>query len=138
MSLVLSPDSRARIRVLIVEDDEDTRAMYAEFLTGAFDVLQAADGAEALAQAREHHPDVIVTDMTLPRMDGFELVRRFRELAATSATPIVSLSGHSGRAHEERARKAGCDRVVQKPCLPDVLAETLLQLLAESRKRSEL
>lgn len=112
--------------------------MYAEFLGSSFDVLQAPDGHEALTLAAEHKPDVIVTDMTLPGMDGFELVRRFRGLAATSTTPIVSLSGYSGRVHEERAQRAGCDRVVQKPCLPDVLAETLLELLGETRNRSDL
>lgn len=138
MAFAFPPEPRSRTRVLIVEDDEDTRAMYAEFLGASFDVLQAADGKEALALAAEHRPDVIVTDMTLPGMDGFELVRRFRGLDVTSTTPVVSLSGHSGRAHEEKARKAGCDRIVQKPCLPDVLADTLLQLLAETRKRSEL
>lgn len=111
--------------------------MYAEFLGSSFDVLLAADGQRALALVAEHTPDVIVTDMSLPGMDGFELVRRFRAFPATAGVPIVSLSGHSGRGHEQRAQEAGCNRVVQKPCLPDVLVETLLELLGESRNRSD-
>ena len=103
--------------------------MYAEFLSASFEVLQATDAHEALALAAEHRPDAIVTDMSLPGMDGFEFVQQIRRTAGTSRIPIICLSGHSGRVYEERARKAGCDRIVQKPCLPDVLADTLTQLL---------
>ena len=118
-----------------MEDHEDTREMYAQCLSTSFEVLQAADGREALAAAQQQRPDAIVTDLSLPGgMDGFELVRQLRRLAITSGIPVLCLSGHSGRMHEERARRAGFDRIVQKPCLPDVLADTLLHLLAETRK----
>jgi len=118
-----------------VEDHADTRDMYAQFLATSFEVLQAADGHEALLAAEQGRPDAIVTDLSLPGgMDGFELVRQLRRLANTRRTPVLCLSGHSGRMHEERARRAGVDRIVQKPCLPDALSDTLLQLLAETRK----
>jgi len=111
--------------------------MYAEFLGMSFEVLQAADAREALALVGRQPPDAVVADVTLPGMDGLELVRQLRRIPATSRVPVISLSGHGGRAHEERAREAGCDRIVQKPCLPDVLADTLAQLLDDARNRSE-
>lgn len=111
--------------------------MYAEFLGLSFEVLQAADAREALALVGRQPPDAVVADVTLPGMDGLELVRQLRRIDATSRIPIVSLSGHSGRAHEDRARDAGCDRIVQKPCLPDALVDTLTHLLDEARNRSD-
>lgn len=111
--------------------------MYAEFLGLSFEVLQAADAREALALVGRLPPDAVVADVTLPGMDGLELVRHLRRLQATSRIPVISLSGHGGRAHEDRAREAGCDRIVQKPCLPDVLAETLHELLGDARDRSQ-
>ena len=122
--------------MLIVEDHDDTRQMYAEFLSMSFDVIQAANGNDALAAVRQHRPDAIVTDMSLPGIDGFELVARVRGDASTSAIPVLCLSGYSGDRHEERARKAGCNRVVQKPCLPDQLAAAILEVLAETRDGS--
>jgi two-component system cell cycle response regulator DivK len=123
-------------RILIVEDHADTRQMYAAFLSASFEVIEAADGNEALAAAREHRPDAIVTDMSLPGMDGFELIQQLRREGATKDTAVLCLSGFSGERHEERAREAGCDRVVQKPCLPDALAEAIAIALAEHRDRS--
>ena len=108
--------------------------MYAQFLSSSFEILQAADGREALEAIQQHHPDVIVTDLSLPGMDGFELVRRLRRHAASSRIPVLCLSGHGGDLIEERARKAGFDRIVRKPCLPDALSDTLLQLLADTRR----
>jgi CheY-like chemotaxis protein len=107
--------------------------MYAEFLSASFEVLEAADGLEALDLAVRHRPDVIVTDVSLPGMDGFELVERLRRQAVTRRTPVVCLSGYGGQVYEERARRAGCNQIVQKPCLPDDLAVTVRQLLAETR-----
>lgn len=137
MALTFSSRNPRRLRVLIVDDDEDTRVMYAEFLGAWFEVLQAGDAREALAVVGREAPDAVVADVTLPGMDGFELVRQLRRIETARRIPVISLSGHSGLAHEERAREAGCDRIVQKPCLPDVLADTLKQLLEEPPKRSK-
>ena len=108
--------------------------MYVEFLSGSFEVLQAADGNEALAVARQHKPDAVVTDLSLPGIDGFEFVARLRRDPGTSGAAVVCLSGFSGAGHEERARQAGVDRVVEKPCLPDELAEAIFDALKQQRK----
>lgn len=121
--------------VLLVEDHPDTRVMYAEFLSDAFEVLQAADGAQALAVMRTRVPDLVITDLSLPVVDGFELLVRMRSDLALSGVPVICLSGYGGHAHEQRAHAAGCDRVLQKPCLPDTLAEVAVDVLRERERR---
>lgn len=131
-----SQETRRTPRVLIVEDHADTREMYVEYLSGTFEVIAAGDGNEALAQAKKHRPDAVVTDLSLPGIDGFELVSRLRRDPITSDAAVVCLSGFSGRSHEERARSAGVDRVVEKPCLPDALVQAIIETLAQHRDRS--
>jgi CheY-like chemotaxis protein len=115
--------------LLLVEDHADTRTMYAEFLRDLFEVDQAADGEEALAFMRKRAPDLVITDLSLPRVDGFELVKRIRGDQALKNVPVICLSGYSDDAHERGALEAGADQVLQKPCLPDRLAKAALTLL---------
>jgi two-component system, cell cycle response regulator DivK len=122
-------------RVLLVEDHADTRQMYAEFLAIEFEVVTAVDGVQALSMARSHAPDLIVTDLSLPRMDGFELIARVRSDAKLQSIPIICLSGYGGTEHEERARAAGCDRILLKPCMPDALAAVVSDEIAHAAKR---
>jgi len=130
--------NRGRLsRVLIVEDHVDTRHMYAEFLGIEFEVMTAADGEEALRKMRANVPDVMVTDLSLPGMDGFELIGRVRGDAKLQSIPIICLSGYGGHEHEQRARAAGCDRILQKPCMPDELAAVVSDMLAHVAKRRE-
>ena len=105
--------------------------MYAEYLGDTFDVMQAADGQEALALVADSIPALIITDLTLPGIDGFELVRQIRRNVSTRAIPVICVSGHGGRAHEERAREVGCTRVLEKPCMPETLAKTARDLVRE-------
>lgn len=121
--------------VLLVEDHADTRQMYAEFLGIEFEVLAAADGMEALRMMRAHAPDLIVTDLSLPGMDGFELITRVRGDAKLHSIPIICLSGYGGTEHEERARAAGCDRILLKPCMPDQLAAIVSDEIAHAASR---
>jgi two-component system, cell cycle response regulator DivK len=122
-------------RVLLVEDHADTRQMYAEFLGIEFDVLTAADGEDALRIMRVETPDLIVTDLSLPGVDGFELIARVRSDASLQSIPIICLSGYGGHEHEQRARATGCDRILQKPCMPDELAVIVSDELAHAAKR---
>jgi DNA-binding response OmpR family regulator len=115
--------------LLLVEDHADTRTMYADFLRDLFEVDQAADGEEALAFIRKRAPDLVITDLSLPRVDGFELVKRIRADEALQNVLIICLSGYSDDAHERGALEAGADQVLQKPCLPDRLAKAALTLL---------
>lgn len=124
--------------ILLVEDHQDTRLMYAEFLAGVFDVATAADGEEALGLMRGHRPDLLITDLSLPGIDGFSLIARIRQDSALGSVPIICLSGYGGHAHERLALEAGCDRILQKPCLPDTLADTATEVLrASSDRRSQ-
>ncbi len=124
-------------RVLLVEDHADTRQMYAEFLGIDFDVVTAADGEDALKIMRVRAPDVLVTDLSLPGMDGFELISKVRSDATLHAIPIICLSGYGGYEHEERARAAGSDRILQKPCMPDELAAIVNDAIAHATNRKE-
>jgi len=124
MSDVVGPTGAART-VLLVEDHVDSRAMYAEFLRIDFRVVEAGDGVAALALMEQACPDVVVTDLALPRMDGFELIARIRGDDRLRNIPVIALSGYAGTEHEERARQAGSDLVLMKPCLPETLAEAV-------------
>ena len=121
--------------VLLVEDHVDSRQMYAEFLRPNFAVVEAGDGLVALQLMEQSRPDIVVTDLALPRMDGFELVARMRADARFRDVPVIALSGYSGAEYASRAREAGSDLVLQKPCLPDELARAV-ESAAKSRKDS--
>ncbi len=121
--------------ILLVEDHQDTRQMYAEFLAIGFDVLTAPDGEQALDTVRRRHPDLVITDLSLPGIDGFQLIAAVRDDAAFREIPIICLSGYGGFAHEQRARAAGCDRILQKPCMPDTLAEVAAELIHDAATR---
>lgn len=122
----------ASARVLIVEDYEDTRQMYTKYLEYCgFEVSEARNGAEALQKAASERPDVIVMDLALPRVDGWEATRRLRAEPATQDVPVVALTGHALGGHEEVARSAGCDAFLTKPCLPDKLVAEIRRLLEQ-------
>lgn len=118
-----------RPHVLLVEDHADTRAMYAEFLGFDFDITEASDGIAALQAVAARLPDVIITDLALPRMDGYELILRLREDERLRGIPVIALSGYSGAEHEARVRAANPAGVLQKPCLPEDLAEAITEQL---------
>jgi CheY-like chemotaxis protein len=111
--------------ILIVEDFDDAREMYREFLEfSGFRVLTARDGREAVAKARESNPDLVLMDLSLPGIDGWEATRILKNDGATSHLKIVALSAHALATEGERAREAGCDGFIAKPCLPgDLLTQ---------------
>jgi len=117
--------------VLLVDDFQDNREMYAEFLAyQGFRVIQAANGVEALDQAFTNRPDIIIMDLSLPVMDGWEATRRLKADERTRRIPVVALTGHALAGHSKGAQEAGCDSFLAKPCLPD-------QLVAEIRRMLE-
>src|SRR5262245_25126762 len=116
--------------VLLVDDYPDARSMYSEYLTySGFDVLQAANGVEALEQAFGARPDVILMDLSLPIMDGWEATRRLKADPRTAAIPVVALTSHALAGSSDGAKKAGCDAFVTKPCLPDDLVKEIRKVL---------
>ena len=123
--------------VLIVEDYEDAREMYAEYLKYAgFRVAEACNGLEALDIANELIPDVILMDLALPGMDGWEATRRLKAAERTRRIPVIAVTGHALSGHSDTARKAGCDAFVSKPCLPDALVAEVRKMLDTTRKTS--
>jgi two-component system, cell cycle response regulator DivK len=117
--------------VLIVEDDLGTREMYCAFLIhSGFRIAEAHNGHQALAKAQELRPDVVLTDLAVPGMDGFELCRALRQRDATRAVPILAVTGHSEYLDQpDRFRQAGISQVLAKPSSPDIIAEELRRLL---------
>ncbi len=116
--------------ILVVDDYQDAREMYAEYLQfSGFRVAEARNGNEAVAQARSLKPDLILMDLSLPGMDGWEATRVLKADEATSHIPIVALTGHALAGASEGARKAGCDSFVTKPCLPDDLVVEVRRML---------
>jgi two-component system, cell cycle response regulator DivK len=117
--------------VLVVEDYQDAREMYAAYLQfSGFRVAEAANGLEALERTLELLPDIILMDLALPKMDGWEATRRLKADERTRHIPIVALTGHALAGHAEVARQAGCDAFVTKPCLPDVLVAEIQRMLS--------
>ncbi len=116
--------------VLLVEDDEDTREMYAMCLAASgFRVVQALSGQDALAKAAKETPDVMVTDLSLPGMDGFDLARMLRARPGLDTVPIVAVTGHSVT-EDASAKDAGITAVLLKPCLPDDLVRAIQTTLS--------
>ena len=116
--------------ILVVDDYQDAREMYAEYLQySGFRVAEARNGNEAVAQARSLRPDLILMDLSLPGMDGWEATRVLKADDATKHIPIVALTGHALAGASEGARKAGCDSFVTKPCLPDDLVVEVRRML---------
>jgi two-component system cell cycle response regulator DivK len=121
--------------VLVVDDYRDAREMYAQYLVfSGFRVIEAADGAEAIAQALKTKPDIILMDLSLPGMDGWEATRRLKADRRTSAIPVVALTGHALPGYSASARQAGCDGFITKPCLPEAVVTELRRLLKTSAK----
>ena len=117
--------------VLVVDDFADNREMYSEYLTFAgYEVIEARNGKEAIDAAMERLPDIIIMDLSLPVMDGWEATRRLKADDRTRAIPVVALTGHALAGHSKGAKEAGCDSFLAKPCLPD-------QLVAEIRRMLE-
>lgn len=119
--------------VLIVDDDADARELYAEYLEFCgFRVATAADGMQALILAQQDVPNLIVMDLNMPIVDGWQAIRELKAHERTSHVPVVAVSGHSGEA-AARAREAGAEVCLAKPCLPSQLARAIRALLVWRR-----
>ncbi len=122
------------VRVLVVDDYEDNRAMYAEYLRYCgFEVEEADSGLTALDAAFAQTPSVIVMDLSMAGMDGWEATRRLKADERTRHVPVIALTGHALRHTDDEARASGCDAFLAKPCLPEDLeakVRSVLQLPA--------
>ena len=111
-------------RILVVEDQEDLRGILRDLLAGSgYDVAEATDGRDGVAKAQFERPDLILMDIQLPVLDGYEATRQIKADPHLKAIPIIAISSFAMKGDEEKARASGCDRYVTKPYSP-------IQLLA--------
>ena len=116
--------------VLIVEDDAETRHYYqAIFERHGFRIEQAHNGFQALEKAIQCAPDLILTDIAVPGIDGIELCRRLRADHRTKSIPVLAVTAYGDRHYPDRVLNAGANQVLIKPCVPDVLVTEARRLL---------
>lgn len=113
-------------RILVVEDQEDNRQILRDLLGSAgFELIEAEDGEKAVALATAHKPDLILMDIQLPLLDGYEATRRIKGDPALRAIPIIVVTSYALSGDEEKAKAAGCDAYVAKPYSPRQLLATI-------------
>jgi two-component system cell cycle response regulator DivK len=126
----------APARILVAEDDPDSRRIVVKVLTReGYGVLDASGGEAAVAIAQAERPDLVIMDLAMPGMDGWEATRRLKADPRTADIPIIALTAFALRGDEERARAAGCDGYLAKPCLPRTIREAVRDMLAARRAR---
>src|SRR6266478_472689 len=117
-------------RILVVEDEEDNRRILRDLLTGAdYEMMEAENGEEALAAVARQRPDLILMDIQLPILDGYEATRRLKADPILKDVPIIALTSYALSGDEEKARAAGCDDFVPKPYSPRQLLAKIRELL---------
>jgi two-component system cell cycle response regulator DivK len=116
--------------ILVVEDQEDNRQIVRDLLTATdYEVIEAENGEEALAAVAKQRPDLILMDIQLPVMDGYEATRRIKADPALAAIPVIAVTSYALSGDEEKARAAGCDDFVPKPFSPRQLLAKIRQYL---------
>ena len=120
-------------RILVVDDQEDLRGVLRDLLTGSgYTVIEAADGEAGVAMAKSNHPDLILMDIQMPVIDGYEVTRRIKADSALRPTPVVAVSSFAMKGDEEKARAAGCDHYVTKPYSPMQLLRLVRGFLGDA------
>jgi len=117
--------------ILIVEDVELNRDLLIQLLEDRYRVVVADDGESAIERASDERPELILMDLSLPGMDGWEATRKLKADRALSRIPIVALSAHAMRTHQERAMESGCDAFLTKPIDETLLYRTLARYLGD-------
>jgi two-component system, cell cycle response regulator DivK len=119
-------------RILVVEDQEDLRGVLRDLLTGSgYEVIEAADGQAGVAKAKSERPGLILMDIQMPVLDGYDATRQIKGDATLKATPIIAISSFAMKGDEEKARAAGCDSYVTKPYSPMQLLRVIRACLGE-------
>jgi two-component system cell cycle response regulator DivK len=119
-------------RILVVEDQEDLRGVLRDLLTGSgYTVLEAGDGEAGVAKANSDRPDLILMDIEMPVIDGYEAVRRIKADPFLKPIPIIAVSSFAIKGDDEKARAAGCDHYVTKPYSPMQLLRLIREFFGE-------
>lgn len=120
-------------RILLVDDYPDALEIWGLYLRSmGYDVIEADDGLKAVAAAHEHRPDIIILDLELPGITGFEAAVRLRSSAETKDIPLIAATGYSHLKQLNQARAAGFDSILVKPCEPSALVAEVERLLRRS------
>jgi two-component system, cell cycle response regulator DivK len=117
--------------ILIVEDAALNRDLLVQLLEDDYRLLIAEDGLQALERAADGRPDLVLMDLSLPRMDGWEATRRLKHDPALASVPVIAVSAHAMRGDAERARACGCDGFLTKPIDEELLYQTLARHLGD-------
>jgi two-component system cell cycle response regulator DivK len=117
-------------RILVVEDQEDNRTILRDLLQSAgYEVLEAVDGAEGVRMARAERPDLILMDIQMPGVDGYQATRAIKAEPGLAAIPIIAVTSYALSGDEEKSRAAGCDDYVTKPFSPRALLAKTIEWL---------
>lgn len=118
------------LKILIADDDYDNRTILTQALEAAgFIVVQAVNGQEAVESALKDPPALIFLDLSMPQMNGWEAAKRLRQLPQTAGVPIFAFTAHALQGDETKAKAAGCDQFVTKPCIPREVVKKVQQWL---------
>jgi two-component system cell cycle response regulator DivK len=129
----LEPSTSAGQRLLLVEDNEDNRTIYSTLLRHlGYQVIEAQDGVQAIELARSEHPDLILMDISIPGMDGWEATRVLRGDPSTQSIPIVALTAHALDDDRERAAEVGFSSYLAKPVEPRAVVAEVRRLIGEN------
>ena len=119
-------------RILVIEDTEDNRQIIRDLMTSAgYEMIEAVDGIEGVATAERENPDLILMDIQLPGIDGYEATRRIRAIPALAKVPIIAVTSYALSGDEAKTRAAGCDGYVAKPFSPRQLLAKVREFLPE-------
>ena len=120
-------------RILVVEDTEDNRQIIRDLLSSVgYELIEAVDGAEGVAMAQSEHPDLILMDIQLPVIDGYEATRRIRAIPDLVKVPIIAVTSYALSGDEAKTRAAGCDGYVAKPFSPRQLLAKIREFLPDT------
>jgi two-component system cell cycle response regulator DivK len=119
-------------RILVIEDIEDNRQIIRDLLTSFdYELIEATDGAEGVAMAQSQHPDLILMDIQLPVMDGYEATRQIRAITELAQIPIIAVTSYALSGDETKSREAGCDGYIAKPFSPRQLLAKIREFLPD-------
>ena len=119
-------------RILVIEDTEDNRQIIRDLLTSVgYEMIEAVDGLEGVTTAEREQPDLILMDIQLPGIDGYEATRRIRAIPALAKVPIIAVTSYALSGDEAKTREAGCDGYVAKPFSPRQLLAKVREFLPE-------
>jgi two-component system, cell cycle response regulator DivK len=124
-------------RILMVEDTEDNRQILRDLMSSAgYELLEAVDGAEGIAMAAKHRPDLILMDIQLPVIDGYEASRRIKSNPELRHIPIIAVTSYALAGDEAKTLAAGCDGYIAKPFSPRLLLEKIREFLPQEDSRA--